>query len=196
MLRTSLLRYSRSWAIEPSEDLILNPGFRKGHCPHTHLPESNCQALLSWAWAHPSSLLSRSASRKGQQHPLSFHHRHSHQGWPTPSCASRFAQLCFHNHLPGSNRDTFSAKLPLLGIFLLMLLWFPSSAQALEVRTIAVCKLREFSNHKLVAQRDTGSFRILFLFITFVQRDKFSLCYTALKSAALKAQLVNRPFLI
>lgn len=75
-----------------------------------------------------------------------------------------------------------------------MLLWFPSSAQALEVRTIAVCRLREFSNHKLVAQRDTGSFRILFLFITFVQRDKFSLCYTALKSAALKAQLVNRPF--
>lgn len=37
-----------------------------------------------------------------------------------------------------------------------------------------MCKLREFSNHKLIAEKDAGSFRTLFLFIPSVRGDKFS----------------------
>lgn len=123
--------------------------------------------------------------------------RHSHQRWHTPGCAPGFTQICFHNHLPGSNQDTFFSKTSFSsGDLLLMLLWFPPSAQALKVKSVAARKLRKFSNCRPVAQRDTGSFCSLFLFITFVQRDKFSLCYTVLKSAALTAQPVNRPFYI
>lgn len=105
VLRASLLRYPWRWVIELSKDLISNP------CPRTHLPESNCFVVLSlspsqqpaehiFIWERGSSIPWASSTRVG-------------------TCLAPAAtQLCFHNHLPGSNRDTSSAKtlLFLLGV--------------------------------------------------------------------------------
>ena len=181
VLKASLLRSSRTWMIELNKDLIFSPRLTKGPCLiHGYLKVT---ARLRWAEAVP-------IPQPAEQ--ICIWERGSSVPWASVTGTATCLAMPPGSHtfvsitiFQGQTGTLLQQNLPFFpGDLLLTLLWFPSSAQALNVRSIAVCKLREFSNYKLIAQRDTGSFRSLFLFITFVWRDKFSLCYTALKPAA------------
>lgn len=132
VLRASLLRYCRSWVLELNENLILCPGLRKVPCPYTHLPKA--VARLFWA-------------------------EHEEEGTAehTPRAGTHLAVPPASHGFVSKQGHYFSKASLSSGDLLLMFLWFPSSSQASKVSSTAVCKLREFSNCKPIAQRDSGS---------------------------------------